>query len=94
MTTLGLVINGLAVVAVGVALYFFRLGEWSSKEAVFWRQAAIIVTADPKLGPDYMSLVMWTRAHPPGVWERLVGWRPPEERLYSNTINNNEGAKQ
>lgn len=60
----------------------FRISAWHSAESAYWYRIHALWLVDPE-GTDarFLPVLVWKRAHPPGVWERVRGWRDPVERM-------------
>lgn len=73
----------LAVLALltAAAACCFRISSWHQQESDFWYGVHDLWLADPATtDATYLPVLVWKKAHPPTLWERVRGWRPPTER--------------
>ena len=68
--------------ALAAAAGCFRVSAWHSAESAYWYRIHALWLLDPT-GTDaqFLPVLVWKRAHPPTVWERIRGWRDPVERM-------------
>jgi hypothetical protein len=76
MIALYAVVAVLLVISIGC----LRIGEWHSREAMFWRRVDLVVQLDPSLDDHYRALLAWAREHPPALPRKLLTWRSPTDR--------------
>lgn len=76
-----LLIGGPFAILIALAACCFRISAWHSAESRYWYRVAALVQLNPTLDVTYRPILDWARANRPGVWERLAGWRSPEDRM-------------
>lgn len=65
----------------------FKISNWHTKESECWYKVGYLVGGTLDLDDYYRPILMWVKAKPPSILQRLRRWESPEAQMREEMLS-------